>query len=105
MHVSWVADPAYSARAIRLRPHEYRRLWAAIRAEFDRDTAGRPKRIVHPGYGPDDAFYDGLGKASALSTCNNWAADRLRIAGVKTSLWSPFVDGLVWRYREVDQRT
>jgi len=105
MHVSWVADPAYSARAIRLRPHEYRRLWAGIRAEFDRDSAGRPKRIDHPGYGPDDAFYDGLGKASALSTCNNWASDRLRIAGVKTSLWSPFVKGLTWRYREADQRT
>ena len=105
MHVAWVTDPAYSARAIRLRPHEYRRLWAAIRAEFDRGSAGRPKRIDHPGYGPDDAFYDGIGKASAINTCNNWAADRLRIAGVKTSLWSPFVKGLVWRYREADQRT
>jgi len=102
MHVSWVADPTYSARAIRLRPHEYRRLWAAIRAEFDRSGSDRPRRIEHPGYGPTDAFYDGLGKASAINTCNTWAADRLRIAGVKTSLWSPFVDGLVWRYRKAD---
>ncbi|QIK96715.1 TIGR02117 family protein [Sphingomonas sp. HDW15A] len=100
VHVSWVADPTYSAKAIRLRPHEYRRLWSAIRAEFDRGESGRPQQIDHPGYGPTDAFYDGLGKASAVNTCNTWAADRLRIAGVKTSLWSPFVDGLVWRYRE-----
>ena len=105
MHVSWVGDPAYSARAIRLRPHEYRRLWAAIRAEFDRDSRGLPQRIDHPGYGGTDAFYDGLGKASAINTCNTWAADRLRIAGVRTSLWSPFVDGLVWRYRKADQST
>ena len=105
MHVSWVADPTYSARAIRLRPHEYRRLWAAIRAEFDRSESGLPIRIDHPGYGPTDAFYDGLGKASAINTCNTWAADRLRIAGVKTSLWSPFVDGLVWRYRNANQST
>jgi uncharacterized protein (TIGR02117 family) len=105
MHVSWVADPTYSARAIRLRPHEYRRLWAAIRAEFDRDSSGRVRQIDHPGYGPTDAFYDGLGKASAINTCNTWAADRLRIAGVRTSLWSPFVDGLVWRYRKADQST
>ena len=105
MHVSWVADPTYSARAIRLRPHEYRRLWAAIRAEFDRDSSGRVRQIHHPGYGPTDAFYDGLGKASAINTCNTWAADRLRIAGVRTSLWSPFVDGLVWRYRKADQST
>ena len=102
MHVSWVADPTYSARAIRLRPHEYRRLWAAIRAEFDRSEINLPIRIDHPGYGQTDAFYGGLGKASAINTCNTWAADRLRIAGVKTSLWSPFVDGLVWRYRKAD---
>ncbi|WP_162888152.1 TIGR02117 family protein [Sphingomonas mesophila] len=102
MHVQWVRDPTYSARAIRLRPHEYRRLYQSIRAEFAPGTSGRPARLDHPGYGPTDAFYAGRGKASALSTCNNWAADRLRIAGVKTSLWSPFVNGLVWRYREAE---
>jgi hypothetical protein len=32
-------------------------------------------------------------------TCNSWAAGRLRLAGVKTSLWPPFAEGLVWRYR------
>ena len=42
-----------------------------------------------------------LGKASAIRTCNSWAADRLRLAGVKTSLWPPFVQGLTWRYRKV----
>ena len=99
MHVEWVADPAFAARAIRLRPEEYRRLWAAVRAEFTLDRAGRPTRIDHPGYGPADAFYIGRGKASALSTCNSWAAERLRLAGVKTSLWPPFAPGLVWRYR------
>lgn len=101
MHVQWVRDPAFSARQIRLRPEEYRRLWQSIRAEFE---GARPRRLDHPGYGPDDAFYAGVGRASALSTCNNWAADRLRIAGVETSLWSPFVQGLVWRYRKIPPR-
>lgn len=105
MHVEWVRDPAYAAREIRLRPEEYRRLWQSIRAEFDLDSAGRPQRIDHPGYGPADAFYEGRGKASAIRTCNNWAADRLRMAGVETSLWSPFAQGLVWRYRKADQST
>ena len=100
MHVEWIRDPTYAARAIRLRPEEYRRLWAAVRAGFRLDTDGRPIRIDHPGYGPTDAFYQGVGKASALATCNNWVADRLRLAGVKAPLWSPFVGGLMWRYRE-----
>jgi uncharacterized protein (TIGR02117 family) len=101
MHVEWVSNPSYVDRAIRLRPEEYRRLWAAIRADFDLDAKGRPRRIDHPGYGRSDAFYWATGKASALRTCNSWAADRLRLAGVRTSLWPPFVQGLVWRYRRV----
>lgn len=100
MHVEWVADPAWHARAIRLRPEEYRRLWAAIRAGFQLDAKGHAQRIAHPGYGPADAFYKGAGRASAVNTCNVWAADRLRIAGVRTSLWSPFAQGLEWRYQK-----
>ena len=100
MHVEWVGDPGYSARQIRLRPEEFRRLWAAIRSDFARDARGRTQRLAHPGYGPADAFYRATGKASALRTCNSWAADRLRLAGVKTSAWPPFVQGLRWRYRE-----
>jgi len=105
MHVEWVANPAYAARAIRLTPEQYRRLWAAIREGFVLDADGRPIRIDHPGYGPRDAFYRGSGKANAIHTCNQWAASRLRLAGVKAPLWSPFVQGLMWRYREADQRT
>ena len=101
MHVEYVANGAYADRAITLRPEEYRRLWAAIRADFRLDPRGRPVRIDAPGYGRSDAFYWATGKASAVRTCNSWAADRLRLAGVKTSLWPPLVQGLIWRYRKV----
>ena len=100
VHVEYTSDPTYAARSIRLTPEQYRRLWASIRAEFTLDRQGRPVRIDHPGYGPRDAFYEGMGRASALSTCNNWVAGRLRLAGVETSLWPPFAQGLLWRYRK-----
>ena len=105
MHVEWVRDPSYAVREIRLRPHEYRRLWAAIRSDFQLDPAGRTRHIEAPGYGCCDSFYWATGKASAIRTCNSWAADRLRLAGVETSLWPPFVQGLVWRYRRIGQST
>jgi uncharacterized protein (TIGR02117 family) len=100
MHVEWVSNPGYSDRAIRLRPEEYRRLWAAIRADFQLDPTGKPKRIDHPGYGRSDAFYWATGRFNALKTCNTWTAGRLRKAGIETSVWPPFVQGLVWRYRK-----
>ena len=99
MHVEWVSNPSYVDRSIRLRPEEYRRLWAAVRADFRLGADGRPIRIAHPGYGQSDAFYWATGKFHALKTCNSWAADRLRVAGVKTSVWPPFAQGLAWRYR------
>jgi len=105
MHVQWVRDPKWSAKEIRLTPEQYRRLWASIRAGFRLDSNGKPVRIDHPGYGMGDSFYHGVGKANAIHTCNQWAASRLRLAGVETPLWSPFVQGLVWRYREADQST
>jgi uncharacterized protein (TIGR02117 family) len=101
MHVEWVSNPGYVDRAIRLRPEEYRRLWAAIRSDFQLGPDGRPLLIDHPGYGRSDAFYWATGRFNALKTCNTWAAGRLRLAGIETSLWPPFVQGLVWRYREV----
>lgn len=99
MHVEYLASPNYAVREIRLRPDEYRRLWAAVRADFVLDPSGRPERLTHPGYGCCDAFYRAQGKESAFKTCNSSLARWLRLAGIETSLWPPFVNGLTWRYR------
>ena len=98
MHVEYLPSPSTEVREIRLRPEEYRRLWAAIRSDFELKS-GRPIRIAHPGYGPSDAFYRATGKANAIRTCNAVVARWLRLAGVETSLWPPFEAGLLWRYR------
>ena len=100
MHVEYVSEPTpYAVREIRLRPEEYRRLWTAVRADLALDERGKPKHLAHAGYGPSDTFYRAVGKESAFRTCNAWVARWLRLAGVETSLWPPFVQGLVWRYR------
>ncbi|HEX8938492.1 MAG TPA: TIGR02117 family protein [Sphingomicrobium sp.] len=100
VHVEYVPSPSYAVREIRLRPEEYRRLWVAIRADFALDDKGLPQRLDHSGYGPSDAFYRATGKATAIRTCNAVVANWLRLAGVKVSLWPPFVPGLIFRYRK-----
>ncbi|WP_343344007.1 TIGR02117 family protein [Sphingomicrobium sp. XHP0239] len=100
MHVQYVPPPGrFAAAEIRLRPEEYRRLYQAVRASFDLGGTGRPLRLDTDGYYASDAFYEGRGGFSALMTCNQWVASRLRLAGVETSAWSPFAQGLPWRYR------
>lgn len=105
MHVEYVESTDYTVRQIRMRPEEYRRLWAAIRADLALDAKGRPVRLRHPGYGCCDAFYRAIGKESAFKTCNSSLARWLRLAGIKTSLWPPFAEGLVWRYRRTPEKS
>jgi uncharacterized protein (TIGR02117 family) len=82
-----VADP--SARRIVLRPAEYRRLAAFIRASFAPVAPGaRPH--VYRGYGDYDAFYSGSGRYDALMTCDAWTGAALRAAGVRVGAWTPF---------------
>lgn len=102
MHVEWIGSPDYALRQIRLTPEQYRRLWSAIPSSFVLDANGKPVHIDHPGYWKRDAFYEGVGTTSAIHTCNQWVANRLRLAGVKAPLWSPFTQGLIWRYRPAD---
>jgi uncharacterized protein (TIGR02117 family) len=91
MHVERVAEPRVGpdVRAIVLRPAEYARLAAFIRASFGKARA--PVR----GYGNADAFYDGLGRYSLFNTCNNWTGAALRSAGVRMGAWTPFPSGVM----------
>jgi uncharacterized protein (TIGR02117 family) len=86
MHVDHLPFPASDAdnRIITVRPAEYRRLAAFIRASF------RPRGWHRTGYFAADAFYDARGRYSAFRTCNTWTGDALRYAGVRIGAWTPF---------------
>ena len=76
--------PEGAVRSVLLRPEEYRRLAAYIRASLS------PSRESHRGYGANDAFYAARGHYDAIRTCNAWAGDALRSAGVRIGRWTPF---------------
>lgn len=90
VHVSHIAEPGAgaNAKAIVLRPEEYRRLAAFIRSTFGK---GPPAR----GYGAADAFYVAQGGYSLLRTCNVWTGEALRAAGVRVGAWTPFPSGVM----------
>jgi uncharacterized protein (TIGR02117 family) len=91
VHVEHIPAPEAGpdARRIVLRPDEYRRLAAFIRASFAGVPQGRRPR-VYRGYGAYDAFYSGAGRYDALMTCNAWTGAALRAAGVRVGVWTPF---------------
>jgi len=84
-------------RALVLRSAEYRRLAAFILASFQRDAEGRAMPLIGRGYGGSDMFYEAVGPYSAVYTCNSWTGAALRHAGVRTGLWTPVSQSLMWR--------
>lgn len=91
LHVEHVPRPRVGpdVRRIVLRPEEYRRLTAFIRASW---KGGRRWR----GYGGHDVFYAARGRYSAVRTCNSWIGAALRAAGVRVGRWTPFPQTVLW---------
>lgn len=92
LHVAHYVRPAPSTdnRPLRLTSAEYRRLVAAIERALPQGP-----RVVHPGYGPHDVFYEAPGRYTITNTCNQWTSDTLAAAGVRTGWWTPFAGGVM----------
>ena len=92
VHVDHVPRPVPSGdvRAITLTPDQYRRLAAHIAESV------APNARSVPGYGDYDAFYEGTGRYSAVTTCNAWTGAGLRRAGVRTGAWTPLAATVMW---------
>lgn len=90
LHVTRMPEPRAGSevRALILRPAEYRRLAAFIRATFGEQAPGA-------GYGDHDSFYGARGTYSAFNTCNQWTSRALRAAGVRMGIWTPFPSGVM----------
>lgn len=99
LHVEHVHNPEPDEwqRPLKLRPAEYRRLIAYIRPRFRLDGHGRTIPLIGRGYGDNDMFYEANGGYSFILTCNEWTGRALRAAGVRTGLWTPFSQSIMWR--------
>jgi uncharacterized protein (TIGR02117 family) len=99
LHVEHVHQPRPEPgqRPIRITPDQYRRLAGYIQRRFRLDRGGRPMPLLGRGYGPNDMFYAANGGYSFVMTCNEWTGRALRSAGVRTGLWTPFEQSIMWR--------
>ena len=99
LHVEHVHQPRPDPyrRPIRITPDQYRRLAGFIQARFRLDPGGRPVPVLGRGYSGNDMFYEANGGYSFVMTCNEWTGRALRAAGVRTGLWTPFEQSIMWR--------
>lgn len=101
VHADHDNDPVPDAyqRPLILSHEEYGRMVKFIRASFRYDGSGRTIALIGRGYGPSDMFYEGVGSYNAFRDCNAWTGEALRRAGVRTGLWTPFAQSIMWRMR------
>ena len=90
-------QPDRWTRRLTITPGEYRRLADYIRRRFQLDARGRTKPLLGRGYNDWDMFYEANGGYSFVLTCNEWTGRALRAAGIRTGLWTPFSQSIMWR--------
>ena len=84
-------------RPLRITREQYRRLAEHIARSFQRGADGRTMPVLGRGYDDSDMFYEAVGPYTAFYTCNSWTGEALRAAGVKTGLWTPLSQSIMWR--------
>lgn len=82
-----------------LSPENFDRMVEATMAGFAVDGGGRVDLIEGRSYGQYDRFYEANGAFTALLGCNTWTGAVLRAGGVRTGLWNPLPQSLVWSVR------
>ncbi len=104
MHVTFYSEMPEGDHcvAIPVGSEEYVGLTEYISDSFRRDEQGNTILIdTDACYGPDDAFYEAVGRYNLFFTCNTWANSALKACGQRASLWTAFDTGIFHQYRNL----
>lgn len=90
-----ISSPAIER--VRLSPEQLKKLTDYIETGFVAE--GVPHKIAQDVYVSNDAFYEATGRYSLLMTCNEWVRRGLFQTGIRSPLWSPFAQPLLYQLR------
>jgi uncharacterized protein (TIGR02117 family) len=85
---------------------QYRQLVQYIQKTFERDKQGQIIPIPFAGMPAYEHlnyhFYEGEGQYHLFKTCNCWANNALKTAGVKTAIWTPFAKSVFYHLPKIN---
>lgn len=102
MHVTYYngLNPADDCIPIKLNEAQYTRLCAFIEDRFDKQDGKFLLIDTDQNYGLNDVFYEARGSYNLFYTCNTWANNALKTAGLKASLFTLWDKGIFHQYQQ-----
>lgn len=101
MHTTFYKQINESENCVRITisKAQFQKLTAFIEASFQYDSNGNPIFIEAATYGKNDSFYEAHRTYSLFYTCNTWANQALKKAGLKAAVWTPADKGIFYHYQ------
>ena len=93
----WARPEGDMVRVLRVTPDQRDAIVAFVRASIRFDAGGHVTIVPSTLYDPGGVFLEGRGTYTPFYTCNEWVNDGLKQAGIRTALWSPFPQGVMWQ--------
>lgn len=102
MHVTYhdqmIADQ--DCIEIKLNKEQYKQLCAFILNRFDQENDKLQLIATDQNYGQNDVFYEAKGRYNLFYTCNTWANNALKSAGLKASFFTLWDTGIFYQYKQ-----
>ena len=100
MHVTFYSSIYTNWKKINLCKIQIEDLNLYIENSFKKDYNDKFVKINVSGYSSNDFFYEANSSFSFYRTCNVWVNEALKNSNIKTSIWSPFVYGILYHIEE-----
>ncbi len=100
IHITWISQKYPRWTAVPMCDIQLQLLIDYLDQTFKKGPVNNILEIEASGYSAYDKFYEAKGNFSFVQTCNNWVNEGLKAAKVKTSIWSPFDQGVLYQLKK-----